>query len=295
MRKLRLRKGQWLALGHTASKGVGGTRNFTRKGRRVLLALGPDVAFPSVPPFPGTRAAPTLSPTRRSSHSRKRWPVWHSAGLCGVQSESRKESCPQELSSVCLEALSRVHTFKGFCASHGVRCGRGDKRDGWNNEGRFLKILFSNRDHLSTYCVQSTGLAPKGFRLESDPAPTFSGPKLWQGTQTEGDRAGQGRVCGSCPSRGQLGILCFCCSEASSKPSSVTTLSVERQVWISKICRNGGGGDLQAQFLPPSSDHPSCPVHTPACPSPAMRLHVSSPFLTTVFPPADHRAGVCRS
>lgn len=50
----------------------------------------------------------------------------------------------------------------------------------------FLKIVFFNKSQLSIYCVQSTKLAPKGFRHESDPMNSGKGHRH-EGTQ-------QGRV-----------------------------------------------------------------------------------------------------
>lgn len=68
----------------------------------------------------------------------------------------------------------------------------------------------------------------------------------------------QGGMCRSCPCR--FGTLCFSYSDTSSKPSSVTRLSVERQIWISQIWRDRVGGQLSdLVFLCPSPVHPSCP------------------------------------
>ena len=59
----------------------------------------------------------------------------------------------------------------------------------------FKNIVQSNRNQLSIYSMQSPGLAPEGFRHESDPVPPFSGPELWH-------RAGRGCVEAAPPEAG---------------------------------------------------------------------------------------------
>lgn len=61
-------------------------------------------------------------------------------------------------------------------------------------------------------------------------------------TSSRGHGDTQSGMCGSCPSR--FGTLCFGYSDTSSKPSSVTRLSAERQIWISQIWRERVGGQL---------------------------------------------------
>lgn len=75
----------------------------------------------------------------------------------------------------------------------------------------------------------------------------------------------QGRMYRSCPSR--FGTLYFCCSEASSKPSSVNRLLVERQVYISKIFVDGVVGHV-SNFGFYLHLLPMLPVHKSATLSP---------------------------
>lgn len=107
----------------------------------------------------------------------------------------------------------------------------------------FKNIVHSNGNQLSIYCLQSPELVPEGFRHESDPVPSFSGPNSSRRLGQKGTERGGVGPCGSCSSRGRSG---------SSRPS-VSRLSVRRQACISKIMERQEGAAVSAHFLPPSS------------------------------------------